>query len=426
MNLNRLIFKELAYRKGNFVLGVGVIVFAVLCVTGAIAVLEAFDRHTDTLIGEMEEELKQDMEKLEDSIRKSMKGLGFNIYIFPKDQDLGEVYAEGYASKTMPEDYVTTLSNSKIVTVNHLLPSLTRKLEWPEYERTVILIGVRGEVPTMHRAVKGALVDPVDAGKLVLGYELHKSLKLKVGDPVKFMDKDFVVGECHKKRGSKDDITIWMNLKECQELLELEGQINAIMALECNCASVDRLGEIRKELMAILPETKIIETESTALARAEARNQAKATAEKQISHKKKQRETLKQERESLAAVLVPLIAFGAMGVIALLTLFNVRGRITEIGVLRAIGVPGQRLLNAFIVRALIVGVVGVGAALVVVATLGHLVKDSYLHGYSQTDLVSPTIWLAILVLTPLLSCIAAWIPSLAAAQRDPAEVLRHD
>ena len=87
------------------------------------------------------------MQKLEDDIRKSMKGLGFNIYIFPEGQDLSEVYSKGYASKTMPEEYVYKLANSNIVTVNHLLPTLTQSLEWPEYQRQIVLIGIRGQVP---------------------------------------------------------------------------------------------------------------------------------------------------------------------------------------------------------------------------------------------------------------------------------------
>ena len=41
------------------------------------------------------------------------------------------------------------LAAVKLVTVNHLLPSLTQKIEWPEAKRTVILTGTRGEVPIL-------------------------------------------------------------------------------------------------------------------------------------------------------------------------------------------------------------------------------------------------------------------------------------
>jgi hypothetical protein len=220
----------------------------------------------------MEEDFTREMKAYEDGVRKTMKGLGFNVFIFPEGQELDEVYAEGFASKTMPESYANTLAESKIVTINHLLPSLTRKLKWPERERTVILIGIRGEVPIAHRDPKKPLIDPVQRGRVVLGHELHRSLGLHEGNATVFMEREFIIEKCHSERGNKDDVTIWMHLEECQELLGEKGRINAIKALECNCASIDRLGEIRREIAAILPGTKVIETESKALARAEARN----------------------------------------------------------------------------------------------------------------------------------------------------------
>ncbi|MEM7396029.1 MAG: FtsX-like permease family protein, partial [Verrucomicrobiota bacterium] len=388
MNLSRLVFKEIAYRKGNFFLGIFVVTLAVLCVAGSMAVLRSFEKQTQAILDKMEEDTRAEMAKLEDSIRKTMKGLGFNIYIFPKDQDMTEVYDKGYASKTMPEEYVNRLANSKIVTVNHLLPSLTRKMQWPEKQRTVILIGVRGEVPLMHKAMKSPLIDPVARGDLVVGYELHNSMGLKVGDEVKFMGRSFKISKTHSARGSTDDITMWMNLEECQEMLDLEGRINAIQALECNCSSVDRLGEIREELYAILPDTHIIETHGSALARAEARNQAKATAEKAMADKKKERAVLQAEHEGLASILIPMVTLGAMGVIALLTFFNVRGRITEIGILRAIGVQSGRLLGAFMIRALLVGLIGVGLGLGLGIGLAIGLKDALFHGFDFAALLT--------------------------------------
>ncbi|MCB1062126.1 MAG: hypothetical protein KDN20_04295 [Verrucomicrobiae bacterium] len=412
MNLARLVLREIRHRKINFALSLLGAALAVAAVLATIGALRSHDLQTEAIISDMEAATQSEMKKLEDEIRKSMKGLGFNIYIFPAGQEMSEVYADGYASKTMPESYVSKLADSKIVTVNHLLPSLTQKLEWPEQKRTIILIGVRGEVPIAHRDPKAPLIDPVVPGHLVLGYELHRSLGLKKGDPVTFMGKEFTVGDAYEARGSKDDITIWMNLGECQELLGKVGLINAIQALECNCATLDRLGEIRAELMQILPDTQIIETQSTALARAEARNQAAATARQQIESKKAQRAQLKAERQKLAGVLLPAATLVSMIWIGLLTFINVRERLPEIGILRAIGVKGRTILGAFLVRAIIAGLVG-GAM-----------------GAAVAKFVSPTIlpkeWLIAICLAPLLAALGAWLPSLAAAQRDPADVLRHD
>ncbi|MFT5130179.1 MAG: putative ABC transport system permease protein [Rhodothermales bacterium] len=426
MTILRLVLREIGYRRINFLLGLVVVAVAVLSIAGTMAIIRAFDRHTETLVAELEASTEAEMKALENSIRKSMKGLGFNIYIFPKDQDLGEVYSEGYASKTMPEAYVTALAESELVTVNHLLPSLTRKLTWPERQRTVILIGIRGEVPLAHRALKSPLIDPVKPGEMVLGYELHTSHGITEGQSIRFMGKEFIASKLHAARGSTDDITLWMNLGECQEMLDLAGQINAIQALECNCATVDRLGEIRDELMTILPETKIIETESTALARAEARNKAKEVAENTIANTRADRDRQRQSREQLAAVLLPIGTAASMAIVALLTFVNVRERIGEIGILRAMGVKAGALLMAFIIRAFAVGLAGAILAIGLGFGLAGAFSESMLHGFSASALLPPRDLLLLLFVAPALACLAAWLPSLLAAQRDPADILRHD
>ena len=426
MKLGRLILREIFHRKLNFalsVLGAGIAVATVLVV---VALFGAHDWFSDQQLAEMAKATEVEMKKLEDEIRKSMKGLGFNIYIFPKDQEMSEVYAQGFASKTMPEEFVTKLAESRIVTVNHLLPALTQKLEWPEQKRTVILIGVRGEVPIAHRDPKSPLIDPVETGKVVMGFELHRALGAKIGDEIEFMGRKLIVERTHDERGSKDDITLWMNLGECQELLEMEGQINEIKALECNCATLDRLGEIRAELLEILPDTQIIETGSTALARAEARNQAKATSQAQIAAEKKQHDNQRAERERFSGLLMPLVALVAMAWVGLLAFTNVRERISEIGILRALGVRGNTVLVAFLGRALLAGLLGalVGAALF--AVLFPAFREQRFHGFGLSELVNGKTWLLAIVLAPVLAALAAWLPSLLASQKDPATILRHD
>ena len=426
MKLSRLVLREIFHRKVNFALSVLGAAIAVVTVLVVVALLGAYDRHSEQTIAEMEKATGEEMKKLEDEIRKSMKGLGFNIYIFPKDQEMSEVYDQGFASKTMPEEFVTRLAESRIVTVNHLLPALTQKLEWPEQKRTVILIGVRGEVPIAHRDPKSPLIDPVDKGKVVLGYELHRATEAKVGDEIEFMGRKLVVERTHGERGSKDDITLWMNLGECQEMLDLVGRINEIKALECNCATVDRIGEIRAELLEILPDTQIIETGSTALARAEARNQAKATAQAQMAAAKKKRDDLRAERARFSSMLLPLVALFAMAWVGLLAFTNVRERISEIGILRALGVKGNTILLAFLGRAVLAGLAGALLGAVLLVFLFPVFQEQRFHGFSHAELIDGRTWLLAILLAPVLAAMAAWLPSLLAAQKDPATILRHD
>jgi hypothetical protein len=437
VNLRRLIGREILHRKLSFGIAVATIATSVAGLVAVVALLGAHDLRTSEMLmrmnketSAMEEKFTKEMKVYEDSVRKTMKGLGFNIFIFPEGQELGEVYTEGFASKTMPESYTAKLAESKIVTVNHLLPSLTRKLKWPEKERTVILIGIRGEVPIAHRDPKKPLIEPVQKGRIVLGHELHRSLDLQEGNSTMFMGREFIIEKCHRERGTKDDITIWMHLGECQELLEEEGRINAIKALECNCASIDRLGEIRREIAGILPGTKVIETESKALARAEARNKAKKHTQGAIASKKAEAIKLKADREQLRfedeqkyTALLTVVIFGTMAWVAFLAFANSRDRQAEIGILRAMGVSTSSILAILMGRAFLVGLFGTGVTILLAFLLSDSLKAP-LHGYDIKSLRGdiPLVFLFV----PLLSCAASWLPALQAANRDPATILRNE
>ena len=101
-----------------------------------------YDQNTDTLLEQkrietqtrvdaLRAEVGARVAKLDDDMRRITKGLGFNVYILPKDVDMTDYLSDGFASKFMPEAYVTTLANSNVATIRHLLPILVQKTTWP-------------------------------------------------------------------------------------------------------------------------------------------------------------------------------------------------------------------------------------------------------------------------------------------------------
>ena len=301
MTIWNLLIREILHRKMNFALAVLSVMVASGSLIGSVTLLRIHDIHTGKLLEQKQVELEQRMAQLKDDTRKAMLKLGFNIVILPKDQNLSDWYADDYASKYMPEDYVHKLADSGIVTVRHFLPSLQQKIEWLEYKRTIILVGTRGEVPNLHKNPLKPLVQPVPPGTISLGYELHRSLEMKVGDTVELMGRQFKVHACHKVRGNKDDITAWIYLAEAQEMLDKKGKINAILALECLCTT-DALPKVREEIVEILAETQVIERGSRAIARAEARTKVEEQARIAIEKEKIAREDLRAVRPPAASV----------------------------------------------------------------------------------------------------------------------------
>ncbi|MDC0273857.1 FtsX-like permease family protein [Planctomycetaceae bacterium] len=443
-----LAIREIQHRKLSFLLSVVSVSIAVACFVGAHTLLRADQVITEYLLEQKQTEVEKSVaakEKmvqqagadLENAMRKHMKGLGFNVLILPEGQSRSEMLLNGLTA-TMPESYVERLAQSDIVTVNHLLPSVSRKIDWPERNREVILIGTRGEVPIHHRALKKPLLEEVAEDKMVVGYEIHHELDLNVGDPVTFNGHEFTISQLHPERGSTDDVTLWINLKQAQEILGMQNLINAILALECDCAG-DRISAIREEIATVLPGTQVVEKYSQALARAEARAKAKESAETSLlleqktgqeilEREKQSRDDLEQQHAGFAGVLVPMVLVAAVFTIFLLSLANARQRTEEIGILRAIGLKSRQIILVFLSKAFLVGLwgglLGIGVGYWCGWSLGGFSTNGlgWQSLFESGDLVLTIVAGPFLAL--LLTGVASWLPALIAARQDPAIVLQ--
>jgi len=420
MKVRHLVIKEIKNRKQNFFLGLLSVVFAVTSFTGAMTMLDIHDTKTETLVAKKEKETKARLAVMQDDYRKITKKLGFNLLILPVDQNLGDLYAEDFANKYMPESYVDSLANSRSVYIRHLLPSLQQKITWKEKHRTIVLTGIKGEVPFLHKNPKEPILVAIPKETVVMGYELHKSLAIKEGDQITLNNKSFKVTKCNEPRGNKDDITVWIDLAEAQDMLNKKGKINAIQALKCHCAG-NSLAAVRKEVHSILPGTKVIEKGSKVLARAEARDRAAKEALDAIEAEKIHRFNLRKEQENFASVLVPLILFGSALWIAFLFINNVRARKSEIGILRAIGVKEGKIMNLFLLKALFIGFSGAFLGYFIGATSGIILGKQY-----NFEVLDINIFLLALVFAPVLAVLSAYVPATIAARQDPADVLREE
>ena len=124
--------------------------------------------------------------------------------------------------------------------------------------------------------------------------------------------------------------------------------------------------------------------------------------------------------------LVSLAVLIAMAAVAILTFTNVRERLAEIGILRAIGVTGRTILATFLGRATAAGLSGALLGILIALAAGPLLGQRLFHGATPASLIQGGEWLLILVAAPILTCLASWLPAFDASQRDPADVLRHD
>ena len=426
MTISRLVVKEILHRKLNFGLGLLSVAVAVGCLAGSLTLVKLHDARTHTILEQKRVETQEKMRVLENDVKRAMQKLGFNIVILPKDQNLNNWYADDYGAKYMPEEYLSRLEQSEIVTIEHLVPRLRQKVKWPETNWTVILAGTTDKSvnPAVDANENDLALELVPRGKIVLGYEVQQGLGLNVGDRIRFMGSEFLVHKCHKELGTEDDMTVWVNLREAQELLDKKGSINEILAFECRSAWSD-LPKVRAEITRILPDTQVIEKASNVLAKIHAYVKVEDEGKAAIERERENMAHLKVTWMRYAKVLVSLAMVICVVWVALLALGNVRGRRTEIGLLRALGLRSRQIVYIFLSRAIVIGVVGgilgsLAGGFLCSNWAGPIGENSY-DWMFNLNLLGLAVFVAVAI-----TVIASCVPAILAARLDPAEILREE
>ena len=399
MTTLKMLLAEIRYRKLNFLLSLVAVTMAVALFVAGPVLVDGYGRRT-----------QQTMDQLEDETRKLMRDMGFNLLIVHRDTNMADFWATDFATVDMPQDYVDKLAASgDLTTVTHLVATLQQRIDFGG--RKALLVGYLPETTQTHMGKKKPMGYDIEPGTLLLGYELGAGKRQ--GEDMEMLGKNFRIAGIMPEKGSKEDITVAVHLNDAQALLEnKQGKINQILALGCNCASSD-LANIRKQLAAVLPETRITEFQSIALARAEQR--------KEVGQSRAEVEALV---ETLATVLTPVVVLTMAIWVGLLALANVRQRRTEIGILRAIGKGSGTIACLFLGKAMLLGLLGGALGFALGSLLAQLLGVKILDVPANQFPIHVEVLLIALLGAPILSAAASYLPTLSAILQDPAVVLR--
>jgi putative ABC transport system permease protein len=430
MNIWLIIKNELIFKKFGFITGVISLVIATAGFTGGFILLKADEIATEKLFIEKERELRAEMTLLEDDYRIIMRNMGYNVLILNGEQSITELENEGYATTYLDYQDVWKIAESGITSLNHLLPVLQEKIFWEEQKTGIFLTGVRGQVPvyskpghlTDNHEYRSPIMERVPDGKADLGEAVAVSLNLRPGDRIIIRGETFEVNRVYSRRGTRDDLTVWIPLDKAQSIMGRPGKINGILALECVCAT-EELGQIKREIQGILPHAQVFEFSSLIAARADVRERAARLHEEILLSEMAHQIQLRKEKERLAGILIVLLIAGASIWIFVLILNNVRERKHEIGILRAIGFGRIMVLRIFLGKAVLMGVVAGIIGSLTGVLFGILWNGAGIPFYGSEGLVTFTLVIPGLLLAPLLALSAGLIPSVLAANQDPASIL---
>jgi len=374
-----LVLKEIIHRKQNFFLGLLAITTAVTLFVSFFTANEASKRETIRLTRDM----------------------GFNLRIIPKKTDMNKFWTKGYSEFTMPEEYINRFWAFKDFSFAHLTATLHKKIIWHDQE--VILTGIAPEIEPSGKK-KTAMIFSIEPGTVYLGFELASYMQLKQDEKIEILGKKFTISKILSESGSLDDIRIYGPLPEFQELVNMKGMINEIMALNCLCVSPDDkdpLLIIREQLSQVLPEAKLIMNITIANAR------------------ERQRHML----EKYFAVITIFVIIVIIIWIGSLAMINVRDRRNEIGILRAIGYRAGKIAGLFMGKALVLGIVSA----ILGFAIGTILALQFGPGIFKVtaDSIRPIYELLgwSILAAPAFSALSSFIPTIMAISKDPAITL---
>ena len=375
-----LIFKEIRYRKTNFLFGLLAVMAAVALFISFFTAGKASERETARL----------------------MLSMGFNVHIISENTNTSEFLLTGLADQTMPEQYLEKLASQQAISYNHLLASLQKKISWRGFD--VILTGLAAEI-CPPGSKKSPISYQIEPGNLYVGYRVAQTLGLKDSDTVEIEGKTLMVARCLSESGGADDIRIQCHLRDAQDILKLPGRISEIRAVDCLCfAPTDNSAQVlRNEIGSLLPQTQVFHTRSIASARAETRQMVK----------------------NLFAVIMPLVVVACGVWIGVLAITNVRDRQQEIGIMRALGYDSGRIISLFLGKAVVIGLLGAAIGFLAGTALAMRFGPDIFKITAKT-MIKPEPFLLVisLIFAPLFAAVSSFIAAMIAATYDPAVTLR--
>lgn len=377
----RLILKELLHRWVGFTLSLAAATTAVALCVGIAMTQAAAEKET----------------------RRNARDIGSNVFIIPENCDLYEYHRQGYSPHAMPDTSIDRMLEAGKIAYNHLIPTLTAEIQVKD--RQARLTGIAMARHPKGRPSKSKMGIVVQPGHLHLGHGVAALLGAEKGEEIELLDRRWTIERVAPEMGTADDITILANLEDVQQALHREGEISEIKAISCvQCDTPEdtSLGTLRAQLKKILPETQVYLMKEIADARVRQRRM--------------------METYSPFVMLLLILASGAwLGVLAAI---NVRERIGEIGLLRALGYGRGTIGFLILGRALLVGLlaailgfaIGTGMTLtfgpkMFPITAGAIRSDFHLLAFAA-------------MAAPLIALLASFIPAAWAIGHDPAVTLR--
>ena len=349
-----------------------------------------------------------------------------------------QVHADGYREKVDSNPLLPLTDDSAVVQAALSQPDViaaSRRIQTGglvsnregAFPLSIIGIEPDAEAPVSliaEHIVEGRYLESTDEDAILIGKGLAEALSISVDDRVTMVGSDIhkqnrqrtmtVIGIYDIGLPSFEKGSVYISLAEAQSLFELRGQST----------------EVQITLNEIGPEEAVVAALSPALPGYEVESWEKNYPELANA--------VNQKSAVMDIFSVIIVVIAGIGILNLL-LMAIYERTREIGLLGAMGLKPRQIAATFILEGTMIGVVGViagiGMGLMINLSLGQVGMDySQFAGMTEymaliSGKIYPTLGVSKLfgraTVVLIIAALAALIPALIAARREPSEALHH-
>lgn len=304
----------------------------------------------------------------------------------------------------LSEDKVKVVK--RIKHVKDALPTLISRLK----DRQIIVIGIPQLIVGVPVSKMDELLGNVSLkegewlgegshGKVLAGWDIAGSMKLRTGSTIKIRNQEFTVSGILKKTGSIEDNEVLMELSSAQKLLHREGLITNIVVLPENNVDPSALASAIKK---VIPEVEVI---------------TPADMQDQVN------ESLALWNMITLGCAVLSVITGALCILITM-IVSIQERIPEIGIKKTIGASNSQILAEFFGESLVMAVsawiAGVLGGLIFVKLYEFSLSQKGIALFSITSRLVFASFLAALIIGILAGIYPAW----KASRVDPVAAIR--
>jgi len=338
------------------------------------------------------------------SMQLIMKNMGHNLLILPAEADALAFHTCSDRQPVFDQSACREMAKHKKLASKYYANVLQTRVRVRDAD--AVLTGVEPVKRGDETPEKPHLYEDIPGDAALLGAAIARDLKLQEGDSLSVLGRRFTVSEIQPSKGTIDDYRIWINLGVCQELLERNGEVNAILAFLCmhGGALQGVLESQQKAFHGLFPKFQIVPKMDIL----EGRYLARMTTDRYLQY------------------LLLLVLGITVLVIAVTGLQEVAERRHEIGILLAMGAG-----YAYIILLYVAKIVGIA---LIASVAGFLIGSCLSKGLLTPVLVSQTNPVAIIwnqlphtmALTCLVALAAEIIPLMKLVRTNPNVVLTEE